>query len=94
LLIASLPTFSLLWQAAASGQPNVAFANEDKNVADSSREDVRCLINGHPKAPQEAKAKYATANSSSNGIDRNKAGLSKVTEIRLYLRCLSLLLVV
>ena len=39
--------------------------------------------------PQEVKAKYATANSSSNGIDRNKGGLSKVCDA-LLLNCVTL----
>ena len=67
-----------IYQAAASGQPRISFAKEDSNPGDSSREDIRGLVDGVPAAPQEAKAKYHLANSTSNGIEQNRAGLSKV----------------
>jgi hypothetical protein len=73
-------------QAAASGQPDVSFASEDKNPDDLAREDIRCLIRGLPKVPQEAKAKYRLATSSSNGVHTNCAGLSKVNKLFWSLR--------
>jgi hypothetical protein len=67
-----------IYQAAAAGQDGVSFAEEDMNPSDGAREDIRGLINNIPLAPQEAKAKYYLATSSSDGIETNKRGLSKV----------------
>ena len=75
------PIPSRFRQAAASGQPDVSFASEDKNPGDLAREDIRCLIRGLPKVPQEAKAKYRLATSSSNGVHTNCAGFSKVNRM-------------
>ena len=67
-----------IYQAAAAGQDGVSFAEEDMNPSDGAREDILGLINNIPLAPQEAKAKYYLATSSSDGIETNKHGLSKV----------------
>ena len=68
----------LLYQAAASGQDGVSFAKEDMSPGDSAREDIRGLMDNIPLVPQEAKAQYCLATSSSDGIETNKRGLSKV----------------
>ena len=67
-------------QAAASGQDGIEFVKEDKDAGDPAREDVRGLVRGQPAVPQEAKAKYATADSSDpTGIHKNRAGFAKAS---------------
>jgi hypothetical protein len=67
-------------QAAASGQPDISFQAEDKNMQDSAREDLRGLVHGSPCVPQEVKREYGIANSSNaTGIHKNKAGFAKAS---------------
>lgn len=70
-------------QAAASGQPDVDFAEEDINPQDSAREDLRCLVRGKSSLPQEVKREYATAHAdgSDDGIHRNRPALAKVRNV-------------
>lgn len=67
-------------QAAASGQPDISFAAEDKNVQDSARENLRGIVLGTSCVPQEVKREYGIANSShATGIHKNRAGLAKAS---------------
>jgi hypothetical protein len=78
-------------QAAASGQPDIAFAPEEKTPGDRSREDIRGLIRGQPRAPNEVKRGYARSTLQDNGINKNSAPISKVSQIFLLWACLMLI---
>lgn len=65
-------------QAAASGQPDIDFAEEDESVQDQAREDLRGLVRNKPAAPQEVKREYALSSSGDrSGIHKNRAGFAK-----------------
>jgi hypothetical protein len=67
-------------QAAASGQPDINFEAEDKNMQDSAREDLRGFVRGTSCVPQEVKREYGIANSSdATGIHKNRAGFAKAS---------------
>lgn len=68
-------------QAAASGQPDIAFAEENKSRQDKAREDLRGLVRNTPEAPQEVKRVYALAGGDDpSGIQKNKPGFAKASK--------------